>query len=158
MEIKSASENLSFKMFIVRVIKTAVSTANFKDKHAAVARYAALLQKDSGKAAKILSSVFKPKSCFHIQLKDEVGNPLDVPDMISTLVDDLIQRANNDFPQDSGFEQSLALRTSCLRNRSFVLDASSVYIEDELLQVLCKLETSKKCIRGCFAALKSPTT
>ena len=137
--------------------RRAVSTANIQDKHAAVARYAALLQKDSGKAAKFLSSVFKPKNCFHIQLKDEVGNPMDVPDMISTLVDDLIQRANNDFPQDSGFEHSLALRTSCLRSRSFVLDASSVYTEDELLEVLCKLETSKKCIRGCFAA-KSPAT
>ena len=131
-----------------------MSTANIQDKHAAVARYAALLQKDTGKAAKFLSSVFKPKNCFHIQLKDEVGNPMDVPDMISTLVDDLIQRANNDFPQDSGFEHSLALRTSCLRSRSFVLDASSVYTEDELLEVLCKLETSTKCIRGCFAALK----
>ena len=70
--------------------RRAASAANLKNKQAAVARYAALLQQDSGRAAIFLSSVFKPKHCFHIQLKDEDGNPLDVPDMISTLVDDLL--------------------------------------------------------------------
>ena len=133
-----------------------VSSANFKAKQSAVAHYANLLQTDRGEAAKFLSSVFKPKHSFRIQLKDEEGAPLDAPGMITALVDDLFDRACNDFPQDASFKHDLALRLSSFRSRVFASDSSSLYSENELLQVLNKLESSKKCIRGCFAALKAP--
>ena len=125
-----------------------------QDRRKNVTAYANLLATDKGKAAQFLSRFFKPKSSFKIALKDERGVELTTPQMVTALVEDLIGRAANDFPQDPDFARHLGVFHSQIRRQHFTEEASQLYTVEELDTVIARLDSSKKCIRGCFAALK----
>ena len=76
--------------------------------------------------------------------------------MVDTLVEDLVFRADNNFPQDPDHQRRLLRTVADIRKVVFEPSESDVYSVGELEVVLTRLDSSKKCIRGCFAALKAP--
>ncbi|OLP92388.1 hypothetical protein AK812_SmicGene25805 [Symbiodinium microadriaticum] len=152
--------------------KAAVKEASAQEQFRIVNSYARLRQQDRGASEKFLSSFFNKESQFRISLLDEdTGQSLSEDDMLSALVEDMMARADNDFPADNELLRRVDTAVAEVRRLGGFSSCDSVasqaawsdvqdgpYTEAELERVLQKCKSSKRCLHGCFALLKAQNT
>ena len=152
--------------------KAAVKEASAQEQFRIVNSYARLRQQDQGASEKFLSSFFNKESQFRISLLDEdTGQSLSEDDMLSALVEDMMARADNDFPADNELLRRVDTAVAEVRRLGGFSSCDSVasqaawsdvqdgpYTEAELERVLQKCKSSKRCLHGCFALLKAQNT
>eukprot|EP00438_Fugacium_kawagutii_P003600 Skav221608 [mRNA] locus=scaffold1698:941151:944102:- [translate_table: standard] len=126
----------------------------------AVDKYVHLLQSNPQAAEQFLAKFFTRADNFEVHLLDDNGFPLSDAGMLSHLVEDMMGRANNSFPQDQDF---LEYCRSCVADfRRTGQDQSLGHLEygsysmSDLVDCLVKINKSKKCLKVSFAVILSP--
>ena len=141
--------------------KIAAEKAVWKQQCRTVDHYRQLWRRNRGVAEKFMSRVVKAADRFTIMLTDEsTGEALSGPETLDAIVNDLLSRAQNDFPQDPA--QASMMRDAVLaiaRSGAVPADAhdaeanATLYTVEELDETLGKFNKGRRCIGGCYAAL-----
>ncbi|CAE8590209.1 unnamed protein product, partial [Polarella glacialis] len=140
--------------------KQAAREAANQQQRQAAETYAELRASQPAQAEKWLSSFFSTKAHFQVELLDaDSCQPLNISQITDVLIDDLFARADNDFEQDEQEVKLQTLEVSQIRRSGAPAEipgsSDQVYSDQELELVLKRLQSTKKCFRGCFAALKA---
>ncbi|CAE8685974.1 unnamed protein product [Polarella glacialis] len=140
--------------------KQAAREAANQQQRQAAETYAELRASQPAQAEKWLSSFFSTKAHFQVELLDaDSCQPMNISQMLDVLIDDLFARADNDFEQDEQEVKLQTLEVSQIRRSGAPAEipgsSDQLYTDQELELVLKRLQSTKKCFRGCFAALKA---
>ncbi|CAE8699927.1 unnamed protein product, partial [Polarella glacialis] len=140
--------------------KQAAREAANQQQRQAAETYAELRASQPAQAEKWLTSFFSTKAHFQVELLDaDSCQPMNISQMIDVLIDDLFARADNDFEEDEQEVKLQTLEVSQIRRSGVPAEipgsSDQLYTDQELELVLKRLQSTKKCFRGCFAALKA---
>ena len=152
------------RMLRIQIFKVAADRAAWKQQCRTVEHFKHLRKRSPGAADKLFSFIFKSSDAFSIALVDSsTGEALSGAETVDTIVDDLMARAHNDFPHDPSFTRGLDSMVAEIARSGGIAAGSDAgarfvnfYSDDELDGILAKFCKSKKCTKGCYAALCAP--
>ncbi|CAE7834833.1 unnamed protein product [Symbiodinium sp. CCMP2592] len=151
--------------------KHAVAEFDAATKRRCVNKFLSLLASNPNESKRFLSSWFKKPNDFHIHLTDEDSDQLlSTQEALLEIQQDLIDRADNDFPQDPGSAQ--ALRDTVVSIRRLGAPAQGIpgimvvptvntatntalYSWSEFETVLANIKVKKQSAYGPLAAVKA---